>query len=170
MSFQTYADIIIDISNENLDKTYQYAVPEKYLTQAKIGAPVVVSFGKGNRQINGYIVGLSGEPKVEKSKIKPITEVVEGAPIIESHLIYLADWIKETFGGTMNDALKTVIPVRKAIKHKEEKTVSLTVDIEQAKLFYYEFQRKNNTARARLLEALIKEQTLDYEDVWSSWE
>ncbi|HBI71917.1 MAG TPA: primosomal protein N' [Lachnospiraceae bacterium] len=165
MSFQTYADIIIDISNENLDKTYQYAVPEKYLTQAKIGAPVVVSFGKGNRQINGYIVGLSGEPKVEKSKIKPITEVVEGAPIIESHLIYLADWIKETFGGTMNDALKTVIPVRKAIKHKEEKTVSLTVDIEQAKLFYYEFQRKNNTARARLLEALIKEQTLDYEDV-----
>lgn len=34
MSFQTYADIIIDISNENLDKTYQYAVPDKYLTEA----------------------------------------------------------------------------------------------------------------------------------------
>ncbi|NLP35933.1 MAG: primosomal protein N' [Clostridiales bacterium] len=165
MSDQTYADIIIDISNENLDKTYQYAIPDQYLTQAKIGAPVVVSFGKGNRQINGYIVGLSKEPKIEISKIKPITEVVEGAPVIESHLIYLAYWIKENYGGTMNDALKTVIPVRKAVKQKEEKSISLAVDLEQAKDFYYEFQRKNNKARVRLLGALIEKQTLDYQDV-----
>lgn len=165
MSYRYYADIIIDISNENLDKTYQYAVPEKYLTQAKIGAPVVVSFGKGNRQINGYIVGLGREPKIEVSKIKPITEVIEGAPVIESHLIYLAYWIKENFGGTMNDALKTVIPVRKAVKQKEERSVMLAVDLEQAKLLYYEFQRKNNKARVRLLGALIKEQTLDFDEV-----
>jgi len=165
MSERTYADIIIDISNENLDKTYQYSIPEQFQTQAKIGAPVVVSFGKGNRQINGYIVGLSKEPKLEESKIKPITKVIEGAPVIESHLIYLAYWIKENFGGTMNDALKTVIPVRQAVKQKEEKSVSLAVDIAQAKLLYYEYQRKNNKARVRLLEALIKEQTLDYDDV-----
>lgn len=165
MSDRTFADIIIDISNENLDKTYQYSIPDQYLSQAKIGAPVVVSFGKGNRQINGYIVGLSKEPKLEESKIKPIAEVVEGAPVIESHLIYLAYWIKENFGGTMNDALKTVIPVRKAVKQKEEKSVSLAIDMEQAKLLYYEYQRKNNKARVRLLGALIKEQTLDYDNV-----
>ena len=63
--------------------------------------------------INGYIVGLSNEPKISIDKIKPINSIVEGAPLIESHLIYLAYWIKESFGGTMNDALRTVMPVRK---------------------------------------------------------
>ncbi|NLK27709.1 MAG: primosomal protein N' [Clostridiales bacterium] len=165
MSYQTYADIIINISHENLDKTYQYAIPEHFKSQAKIGAPVVVSFGKGDRQINGYIVGLSQEPKIEESRIKPITKVIEEAPVIESHLIYLAYWIKETFGGTMNEALKTVIPVRKAVKRKEEKSVSLSVDLDQAKLLYYEYQRKNNTARVRLLGALMKDPILDYDEV-----
>lgn len=163
MSYQNYADIIIDISNENLDKTYQYAIPEEYVLQAAIGALVVVPFGKGNRFINGYIVGLSTEPKIDAERIKPISKVVTEAPAIESHLIYLAYWIKETFGGTMNDSLKTVIPVRKAVKIKEQKSIQLAVDKEKANQLYFEYQRKNNAARLRLMEVLLREQTIDYE-------
>jgi primosomal protein N' (replication factor Y) len=51
MSFQSYADIIIDISNENLDKTYQYSIPKELERQAVIGALAVVSFGRGSRKI-----------------------------------------------------------------------------------------------------------------------
>jgi primosomal protein N' (replication factor Y) len=162
MSYQKYADIIIDISNENLDKTYQYTIPEEYLMQAVIGALVKVPFGNGGRQINGYIVGLSDRPKLEESRIKPIYGMVDGAPVIESHLIYLAYWIKENFGGTMNDALKTVIPVRKAVKMKEEKNIRLAVDLKKADQLYHEYMSKNNSARVRLLKALLKEQILDY--------
>lgn len=163
MSFQSYADIIIDISHENLDKTYQYAIPAELYGEAVIGALVVVPFGRGNRRINGYIVDLSEEPKLEKSLIKPIIEVVRGAPVIESHLIYLAYWMKETFGGTMNDALKTVIPVKKAVKIKEQRSISLAVEPEKANQLYLEYQRKNNKAKLRLLEALMKEKVLGYE-------
>jgi len=165
MSNTAYADIIIDISHENLDKTYQYAIPEELIVSAVIGALVIVPFGKGNRSINGYIVGLSEEPKIEEKLIKPIKEVTPGAPVIESHLIYLAYWMKETFGGTMNDALKTVIPVRKVVKIKEQKSVGLAIDLNEANLLYYEYQRKNNTAKVRLMEALLKNQILDYEEV-----
>ncbi len=163
MSYQSYADIIIDISHENLDKTYQYAIPEELLEQAAIGALVVVPFGKGNRQINGYIVDVSSEPKLRQELIKPISKVVKDAPMIESHLIVLAYWIKESFGGTINDALKTVIPVRKAVKIKEQKSIQLIINNEQANQLYYEYQRKNNKARLRLLEALLKDKVLDYE-------
>lgn len=163
MSYTKYADIIIDISHENLDKTYQYAIPEDFAEQAVIGALVVVPFGKGNRQINGYIVDLSTEPKISKELIKPITKVVVGAPIIESHLIYLAYWIKENYGGTMNDSLKTVIPVRKAVKIKEQRSIELTVDLDKAIQLCSVYQRKNNKAKLRLLEALMKESTLDYD-------
>ena len=41
MAYKSYADIIIDISHENLDKTYQYAVPDNLASSAVIGAPVV---------------------------------------------------------------------------------------------------------------------------------
>ncbi len=165
MSYQTYADIIIDISHENLDKTYQYAIPAIHEESAVIGALVTVPFGKGNRQIGGYIVGLSQEAKIDKKLIKPIAKVDTEAPVIESHLIYLAYWIKENFGGTMNEALRTVIPVKKAVKLKERKTIILNVDAEKATSLYDEYQRKNNKGRVRLLEALIKENSLDYEVV-----
>ena len=165
MSYQRFADIIIDISHENLDRTYQYAIPAEFLAQAVIGSLVVVPFGKGNRQINGYIVALSDQPKLNLASIKPLTRVVTEAPVIESHLIYLAYWMKEVFGGTMNDALKTVIPVRRAVKIREQKKIRLTVDAEQANQLFYEYQKKNNKARLRLLEALIRDKILDYDIV-----
>lgn len=122
MSYQKFADIIIDISHEDLDKTYQYAIPKQYLSLAVIGALVVVPFGNGNRTINGYIVGLSHKPKISIEKIKPIYQVVKDAPVIESHLIYLAYWMKETFGGTMNDARKNCYTGKKGSKNKGKKT------------------------------------------------
>lgn len=163
MSYHSYADIIIDISHENLDKTYQYAIPDEFFTLAVIGAPVIVPFGKGNRTINGYIVGLSNEPKISVGKIKPISSVIEGAPVIESHLIYLAYWMKETFGGTMNDALKTVMPVKKAVRIKEQRSIVLIKPIELLKQIYEEQVKKNNVARVRILEALLKKNILDYD-------
>ena len=165
MSDQFYADIIIDISHENLDKTYQYAIPETLVDKTVIGALVTVPFGKGNRHINGYIVGISNEPKIRVDLIKPMIGLVEGATVIESHLIYLAYWIKETFGATMNDALKTVIPVKKAVKIKEQRSVQLAINQELANQLNVEYQRKNNKAKLRLIEALIKERVLDYDVV-----
>ena len=163
MSFHNYADIIIDISHENLDKTYQYAIPDELSSLALIGAPVVVPFGLGNRTINGYIVGLSNEPKISVDKIKPISSVIEGAPVIESHLIYLAYWIKETFGGTINDALKTVMPVKKAVRIKEQRRIVLIKKIDELRQIYEEQVKKNNRARVRILEALLNQNVLDYD-------
>lgn len=165
MSYQKYADIIIDISHENLDKTYQYAIPDELISCAVIGAPVIVPFGRGNRHIQGYIVDITQEPKIDMSFIKPMIKVVEGGLVIESQLIYLAYWMKETFGGTMNDALKTVIPVKKAVKAVEQKTIHLKLNTEEAKQFHAECLRKKNTARQRLLEALMKQKNIDYETV-----
>lgn len=156
MSYQIYADIIIDISHENLDKTYQYGVPEEFMSSAVIGAPVEVPFGAGNRKIKGYIVGLSREPKIGLDKIKPIGRVFEKDPVIESHLIYLAYWMKETFGGTMIDALKTVMPVKRAVKSKEKRRIVQAVSDEEIRRLYLEQKKKNNAARVRFLEALLK--------------
>ena len=40
-----FADIIVDISVEALDKTYQYIVPKRLESEIRIGTPVQVPFG-----------------------------------------------------------------------------------------------------------------------------
>ncbi|BCN31574.1 replication restart helicase PriA [Anaeromicropila herbilytica] len=158
-----YADIIVDISSENLDRTYQYAVPDDIREKVFIGSLVLIPFGRGNRVIKGYVVGLSNTLKIPEEFLKTINEVVEGALLIESQLIHLAYWIKENFGATMNDALKTVIPIKQSVKQKEKKKIRLILDSDEATDKLSEYQRKNNTARVRLLQELINENTIDYD-------
>ncbi len=158
-----YADIIVDISHENLDKTYQYAIPDDFANKIVIGTLVMVPFGKGDRIIKGYVIGLSNEPKWKVESIKSIYDIVNEALIIESQLIHLAYWMKETFGATMNDALKTVIPVKKAVKSKEKKTIKLIITRDDAEEHLQMFKKKNNRGRVRLLEELIELQSMDYE-------
>ncbi len=157
-----YADIIVDISLEKLDKTYQYRIPEDLEKEAVIGARALVSFGKGSREITGYILDLSLEPKLAPEKIKPIKKILSGQTIIESELIRLAWWIRDTYGSTMNEALKTVLPVKQAVQAKEKKSVSLAVSREEALTLLAEFERKKNRARVRLLTELLEEGTMDY--------
>ena len=42
-----YADIIIDITHEKLDKIFQYRIPDKLKEDLRIGMEVVVPFGLG---------------------------------------------------------------------------------------------------------------------------
>lgn len=162
---QLYGDIIINISHENLDKTYQYAVPNELQEDIEIGTLVEVPFGRGNRVIKGYVVGLSARPKIDINLIKPIKNIVEDGIVIESHLIYLAHWIKESFGSTMNDALKTVIPVKKAVKAKEERSIRLKISKDEAIEFHNECKRKSHKARERLIKALLENPVIEYDFV-----
>ena len=59
-----YANIIIDISYEKLDKTFQYKVPDELGEELKVGMQVSVPFGN-TRKIKGYVVELTDEPCFE---------------------------------------------------------------------------------------------------------
>ena len=160
-----YANIIIDISHEKLDRTFQYRIPEKLLDQIHPGTPVEIPFGRSNRKIRGYVVEVTKEPEFAPERIKPVSHVIrEGIPI-EGQLIALAAWMRENFGGTMNQALKTVLPVKQKTTEKEQRLIWLKPDPTTAKSLLGELQRKHQTARARLLEALLEQSPLPYETV-----
>ena len=81
---QQYADIIVDITHEKLDRTFQYRIPPELEGKVKEGSRVRIPFGGGNRVIEGYVIGLSGTPKYEPEKIKPVTGLSEGSVTVES--------------------------------------------------------------------------------------
>lgn len=103
-----YANIIIDISHESVDKTFQYRIPDCLLGQIQAGQQVYIPFGAGSHKRKGYVVELNNQPEYDISKIKEIDSLVEGSINVQSQLIRLAWWMKERYGSTMNQALKTV--------------------------------------------------------------
>ena len=152
-----YADIIIDISVENLDRTYQYRIPEHMLGSVSAGDRVIIPFGKGDRKIKGYIVGLSDTPKIEEEKIKDIDSVCPKNISIDDKMISLAFWMKDHFGSTANDALKCVIPVKRVVKNKVDKTILAAVTKEELAEAAAKAEKRHYTAKVRLLNELILE-------------
>lgn len=155
-----YANVIVDITHEQLDKIFQYRVPDAMTEQIAVGMVVMIPFGLANRLIKGYVTGLTEKPEYEVSKIKEIQELITEGVGVESKLIALASWIRGHYGSTMIQALKTVIPIQKKTKQKEKKQIHLLLEEKEAqeKLAFY--RKKNQKARARLLEALIETKEL----------
>lgn len=159
-----YADVIVDISLEKLDKTYQYAIPEHLLSRAVVGAKVEVPFGGGNRKIEGYIMDTSDTPVFDPARTKEILSVVQGAVSLERRTISLAYWMKEHFGGTMNEALKTVLPVKQEVRNLKKRTLVPDTDEASFTAYYDTAVRRKYEARLRLLDAFKEKGTLSYEE------
>ncbi len=158
-----YANIIIDISQEKLDKAFQYRIPEQMRGALAVGMQVEVPFG--SREMAGYVVGLTDTLECDAAKIKEIKAVKEGGVPIESQLIALAGWMRENYGGTMNHALKTVLPIKRKEKEKKQRFVRLLLEEGQAREQLAQFEKKRHVARARLLSALIGQGAVPYRDL-----
>ena len=111
-----YAEIIIDISAEELDKAFTYAVPEELWDKLYPGVRVNVPFGNGGRKRKGVVIALSTRSGLRDDKIKYIDSLIDGAPDIEQELIGLADYMSKEYGCTMNQALMTVLPVKAKVR------------------------------------------------------
>ena len=157
-----YADVIVDITHEKLDKVFQYRIPDTLKDRLCIGSEVIVSFGKGDRKIRGYVVGFSEKPDYAPEKIKPILEIDEKGMAIESRLVRLAAWMKEAYGGTMIQALKTVLPIKKKEQERTKRTLRLCLTEQEGKERLERYLEKNQKARARVLAALLDSPEMDY--------
>ena len=155
-----YANVIVDISIDKLDKTFQYAIPEELQSQIVVGIQVDIPFGY--RTISGYVVELTDEAEFDESRIKPLIGVKSGSVAMESQLIALAGWIRKNYGSTMNQALKTVLPIKQKKKAVIQRRVSLLLSDEDARKQLALFEAKHQTARARLLREMIEQRELDY--------
>lgn len=118
---QKYADIIIDISHEAIDRAFQYKIPDELSGILEIGAKVSVPFGNANKLRQGYVIGMTDVAKYDEDKIKYIDSVAEKGIQIEGKLIRLADWMHENYGSTMINALKTVIPIKEKVRKTAQK-------------------------------------------------
>lgn len=157
-----YAEIIIDITHERLDRVFEYKVPEALKGKLEIGMGVIVPFGAGNAKRKGYVVGLKESCGYDPEKIKEIEAPAPESVAIEEKLVMLAAWMKEHYGGTMIQALKTVLPIKKKEKQKEKRIVRRLVTEKEGETLLKTYLCKNQKARARLMAALLDDEEIEY--------
>ncbi len=155
-----YANVIVDISLDKLDKTFQYRIPQDMEDEIKPGVQVDIPFG--NRTLTGYVIEVTDDAEFDVAKTKELIGVHKGSIPIESQLIALAGWMRKNYGSTMNQALKTVLPIKKQTKQVEHRSVTLGIPKGEAAQKLALFEAKHYTAKARLLRELIEEERIDY--------
>lgn len=148
-----YANVIVDISHEKLDKTFQYSIPDELLCDIRSGVCVDIPFG--SRTITGYVIEVTDEPEYDPARTKPLIGIKANSVAVEAKLIALAAWIRRNYGSTMNQALKTVIPVKKQAKEQVSRSIALKIDKVRARAQLALCEAKNQKAKARLFRALI---------------
>jgi len=157
---EKYAQVIIDISRRGLDRPFSYRVPENLRDRVRAGSIVMVPFGKGNTLRKGYVAGFSDNTDVPDEKIKEIAETVEparGYTLEDDSEFYLrlAAWMKNRYGSTMATAMRTVLASRKTGTIRERRQIRLLMGREEAVRQLEVYEKKHQTARARLLRELL---------------
>ncbi len=155
-----YADVIIDISIDKLDRPFTYRIPERLSGIICVGSRVRIPFGGGNSEKKGYVTALKDNADLEDSKIKDILGLVDGSISAEERSFEIAAYIKDTYGGTFSQALKAVIPVKAKVKPVEHKTLIRRMRTDEIRALADEAFRLKRTAKERLLRALIEDERI----------
>ena len=158
-----YADVAVDITAKALDRPFQYGIPAELENEVEEGVVVEAPFGNGNRIIRGYVLSVTDSPRIAADKIKNITAVVTRLSDEEQRLTALAVWIRDRYGSSLAAALRTVLPARKKTAARQKRIVCLAVPRDEAERELDVMRSHHQSARVRLMEALIQEERLPYE-------
>lgn len=128
-----YAQVIVDVSHARLDRIFEYQVPETLRNCVNVGHRVMVPFGQGNRQTEGFVLGLSSLCSYDPDKIKAVLRPLDEVNVLLPEQIELARWMAETYNCLLVEALRLMIPAQlrgNRVQEKKIQTVNLCLSPE----------------------------------------
>ncbi len=155
------AEVVLNIP---LNKKFHYKVPPSFANQIKIGKRIKVPFGR--RTAVGYCVGLTDRSDVEN--MKDILYVIDTAPMLNSKMLGVAEWMSNFYFCGLGEALESFLPsvVRKGIKAKTESVVRLCKDGISVKEMISTI-KKRAPKQAIVLEALAEQEEMTFQELTS---
>lgn len=123
-----FASIIMNSNAKELNKVFDYIVPDKFEDEISIGSRVFVPFGKGNNLVEGYVLELKMESEFANKEIAKIED-----SILSNFNIELAKLMAEKYFCNVSDCIKLMLPpggaskdLSKRVKEKKVNCVFLT--------------------------------------------
>lgn len=113
--------VLVELSNKNIDRVFDYSVPDCFLDKIKLGIRVKVPFGK--MELEGFVVEIKGSSDVE---IKDILDVIDDEAILNSELLELGKKMQEDTLSTLISCYQIMLP--KALKAKNGQVINKKFD------------------------------------------
>ena len=106
------AKIIVDVPLMQTDQPYSYKIPEEFIDMLEVGIRVHVPFGKGNRLIQGIVLGLEShsDEEVADQDLKEIAEVLDFSPVLTQEQLWLAEELRKSVFSYKISILKAMLP------------------------------------------------------------
>ncbi len=149
------AKVVLNNKEQNIDRIFDYEVPEALIHRLSVGMRVKVPFGFRNNSVEGIVVELA--QTTEFKALKPIRQIVGSEPVCSHRMLKLCLWISEKYFCSLYQAIRLTTPpgMTSGMEEKTAKFVSLAIDRDTAFTVKEEFRAKGAVARARIIEALI---------------
>lgn len=119
-----FAGVIIDSTSVALDRIFNYMVPLSMQEDLFIGSRVKVPFGKGNKNIHGFVIELFSHEEMPKG-VKEINCICDDFPLLTKEDIEIIKTMREKYLCTYQEGIKTFIPsgINSGIKLKKEQLI-----------------------------------------------
>lgn len=130
------AGVAIDKATLNFDREFSYIVPPQFADTIRVGANVLVPFGRGNTLRQGVVLSVTETENT--AGLKTIADAKTEQWAVTPFALKLVEYIRETTFCTYYDAAKTVIPYgsqykisggRLELKHKLQKEKYYTANL-----------------------------------------
>lgn len=115
--------VLVELSNKNIDKIFDYIVPEEFTSKIKVGIRVTVPFGR--MTLEGFVLDIkdSNDNDIE---LKSIISIVDEDIVLNSELLELGKVIRDKTLSTLISCYQTMLP--KALKAKNGSQVNIKYD------------------------------------------
>lgn len=124
MSNNLFAEVIVANKCKETDRTYSYLIPEEMKASVAVGSRVIVPFGAGNKQLEGYVTGINDSIDFSIKRVKPIASLLDDEPVMTALLVELAKWMKEKYLCYYIDAIQAIVP--SPVRTKSSYTIELS--------------------------------------------
>ena len=122
--------VLVELSNKNIDRVFDYNVPDVFLDKIKLGIRVKVPFGR--MELEGFVVEIKNNTDVS---VKDILDVVDDEVILNEELLELGKKMQEDTLSTLISCYQVMLP--KALKAKNGTTINKRLDT------YYHLKEDN---------------------------
>lgn len=126
------AQIIVDVPTMQTNRPYTYQVPEQLEHQIQTGMRVVVPFGNGSRQVQGFVVGLDDQTAYD-GELKSIISILDLNPVLNQELLTMSQWLADSCYAFRISCMHTMLP--NVMKTKTQRSLKIIDELDETDLF-----------------------------------
>ena len=115
--------VLVEIVNRNVDRVFEYNVPDDLTSQIKIGIRVVVPFG--NKTLDGFVVEIKDNKTTDK-ELKSVIKIIDSDIVLNDELLALGKYMQKKTISSLVSCYQVMLP--KALKAKNNTTINIKYD------------------------------------------